>query len=645
MEWLGAVWLILTVLAAWRLGSSWRSDRAASERIGLVGLGLMAIMGWITFLVAWLVPGGAGHFWLPTWCVALAGLLIWKARPQGPKAQFEWQNPHKTCALLVGLLMIFPGVKALAPSDTTDWDTLAYHFAVPKIWLEQGSAVYIPTIHHSNFPFLVDALFMVGLTGAEWVAKMVTVALFGFGCLWLFGVSRRWFGPEPASVATVSFAATPLVLWSAGTGYIDLPHGLFASIALIAVAELVAGRGERREHWVIAGLALGAAMASKFTGLQMALALLVVLGCAVVSRRLVSRDRRHFAVALSLALLVASPWYVRNVINTGNPVYPFFYGVLGGRDWDKFRSEIYTDEQQTFGVGRTESGRDLAALPHALLGLAYQPGRYINPNQTTGGGFPMGSIGPLLLLGFLAAVSQCRRRPHRLAVVIASAVLIGMWFLLSQQVRYFAALLPAWAWLVASFVPQVTRYRVLLYGLIGTQLLYTFGLLKMAQLDMNLLAVTGRLDRQQYQEQVVPFAGVAREINALGQGTKVALFDEVFGYFLDVPYVWGNPGHSKRLGFEEMQSGADFVQQLSKEGITHVYVALRLPGSPPRVELAGALLAGQIPPQSWVDQMDADLRTRWQKHLVEAHQEGLLQVVPLSEENAQRGVLLRVVQN
>lgn len=383
-------------------------------------------------------------------------------------------------------------------------------------------------------------------------------------------------------------------------------------------------------------------MASKFTGLQVALALLVVLSVAAAMRKLPRSDAKPFGIALAVALLIAAPWPIRNVINTGNPVYPFFYSVFGGRDWDKFRAEIYADEQQTFGVGRTERGRDITALPHALIGLAYQPGRYINPNQTQGGGFPMGSLGPVLLLGFLAAMASLRGHPQRAVLVGASAVLILQWFLLSQQVRYFSALLPAWAWLLASFWPKQGVLRPVMGGLVALQALYCAGLLKVVQLDMNLLALTGRIDRQAYQEQVVPFAAVAREINAISPKPTVALYDEVFGYFLDVPYVWANPGHSTRIGYEPMQNGADLISGLRRQGITHVYVSLRLAGAPPRRELALALLAIEPPPAEWLQQMDQDLRTRWQKHLVEAAQSGLLEVVPLSEQNQNQGVLLRI---
>jgi len=42
---------------------------------------------------------------------------------------------------------------------------------------------------------------------------------------------------------------------------------------------------------------------------------------------------RSAAVVGVVALVVASPWFIRNAVNTGNPTYPLLYGVFGGSSW------------------------------------------------------------------------------------------------------------------------------------------------------------------------------------------------------------------------------------------------------------------------------------------------------------------------
>src|SRR6185295_13803103 len=85
-----------------------------------------------------------------------------------------------------------------------------------------------------------------------------------------------------------------------------------------------------------------------------------------------------------IAMAIACPWYIKNVVNTGNPVYPFFYSKLGGKNFSAPQAEQYSREQASFGVGTQDGHHDFTQIGHAVLGLGYQPGRFINPAQTFG---------------------------------------------------------------------------------------------------------------------------------------------------------------------------------------------------------------------------------------------------------------------
>ncbi|RME74893.1 MAG: hypothetical protein D6784_09060, partial [Chloroflexi bacterium] len=60
------------------------------------------------------------------------------------------------------------------------------------------------------------------------------------------------------------------------------------------------------------------------------------------------------------------PWYVKNWVFTGNPVYPFAFGLFGGRFWDSFRADWYA----AAGTGIGWKPSTLLALPWlATLGI------------------------------------------------------------------------------------------------------------------------------------------------------------------------------------------------------------------------------------------------------------------------------------
>lgn len=49
------------------------------------------------------------------------------------------------------------------------------------------------------------------------------------------------------------------------------------------------------------------------------------------------------------ALAVALPWYAKNLLWSGNPLYPFF---LGGVEWSRDRLDMLMAYLESFGVGR-----------------------------------------------------------------------------------------------------------------------------------------------------------------------------------------------------------------------------------------------------------------------------------------------------
>ncbi len=541
-------------VCAW-IPRSWDLDFA--ERLGLSGLLGLAAIGWLIFPI--LLVSTNLLFMIPV----LVALFLVAGIARKLISLDAFSCTKNLWVVIPCLALLLAMVTALAPSTAMDWDTLAYHLAVPKLWLEAGHMTYIPFIHHSNFPFLVDNLFVLGLRfGGESGAKAFTCIGFGFGLVWIFGVVRRWHGECAARWATILFAVTPVILWESGTGYVDVIHGLFAAAGAIYAVEYL--NTSKRNWLVLTALLLGAAMASKYTGLQT---------FAIVGIVLLFGARKHLPTVIGagvLALVIASPWYIRNTINTGNPLYPFFYEQLGGKDWDQRRANIYRIEQKSFGV-KTSWGD----LPHAVAGLAYQPGRYVNPAQTIGLGNPMGAVGAASLVVLALAALSRRRSDKRSGVLLA---IVGMslvlWFALSQQSRYIVTLVPMIALLFGS-IRSLALQRIA-YAAVVLQALITLVTQVRTSTQDQLRVVLGQESRADYLGRRIPFALPADEINKLVPPTgKVALYDEVFGYLLDVPYEWANPGHSTRIPYDSMANGDDYVARMKKLGFTHVYVNLR----------------------------------------------------------------------
>ncbi len=567
---------------------------------------------------------------------ALAGLaLLVKGRP-------ALRMPAGSSALFLvpiaaALLLALFGV--LAPSDTLDWDSLAYHLAVPKIWLAQNRVAPIPFIHHSNFPFAVDNLHLLGLWwGGEQAAKAFQWSFYLLGILGAFGFARARYGDKAAWWSATAFATIPIAIWEAGTGYVDVANGVYGGLGVLLAGAWLQDRcaSEGEGDWgglLLAGLMLGLCAGSKFTGLQ----LIACAGLALLllSSRLVPKLIVPGVAALGLAVVLASPWLVKNAAWTGNPVYPFFFEKLGGKGWDQKRADIYKNEQQTFGAGRAKVDPVYTLNPlqptrfgHAALGLVYQPGRYVNPGQTEGSGNPLGAVGLASIAAMLAWLFSGRARKLEALVLLTVGLNLGLWFFLSEQSRYLMPLIFPLAVLAGAAVARL-RTGPLVAASVALQaclaLFAHYQLRAVSQIEV----VLGKVDATEFRRKTVSFAEPAAYMNEnLGKDSRVALYDEVFGFLLDVPYAWANPGHSTDLP-NEAESGAVYVKAMKGLGFTHIYLNLS-----PMVkeqtlaqELAAAtgLTGAPVPlsPERRA-QLGADWQQRFSLLIAEAAEQGLI---------------------
>jgi len=278
------------------------------------------------------------------------------------------------------LTLAFALTIALLPP--TDWDGLFYHLTGPKLYLTAGQIRPGIDIPHLNFPSLFEMHFMLALAirGAA-TAKLLH---FGFSLLLIILVyllAKRQLGLKDEWWAVLFLLSMPMVLTLAGWAYNDLALAFYQVGALYALLEYqrrhsqpATSNDQPNDHppeargqipWLIlSSLFCGLAMSLKYTSFVAPVTLMGLLLWWQWRARCSLIDTLKAALALTLpALIIASPWYIKNWAFTGNPVYPFLFE---GRFWDEFRTAAYS----TAGSGL---GFDLWAwitLPYQLpLGI------------------------------------------------------------------------------------------------------------------------------------------------------------------------------------------------------------------------------------------------------------------------------------
>ncbi len=472
LDGLVAGWLLLVALGLGLWGLAWLrlAGLSTGERLvfgvalGLGALGLLA-----------LAVGLAGGFnRLAAYAITL--MLTVAAAPQLRRiwpALRRWRLAERPPRLAAFYLLIYALLALLAALlPPTDWDGLFYHLTGPKLYLEAGRVVGGLDVPHFSFPALMEMLFAWAMLLRDDVAAKLLHAGYGFllaGLVYL--TARRFLSDRAGWPALLILASMPLVATLAGWAYNDLALAFYQLSAVYWVIIWANQQTNSNSQFtvhnsplIMSGVLAGLAMGLKYTSFVTPLVIVIIIAGYAARRPLFAV--RAAAVFALPAALVAAPWYLKNWLFTGNPVYPFLFGIFGGHLWDGFRAGWYA----AAGTGVGWQPATLLALPW-LLTLGVRDANFWD-----------GRTGPLLLL-FLplliwAGVSRRfagRPTPPAAKILLAYALAhFAAWtagVIWSQSLWQSRLLLPAlaalapvagWVWssLPAFDLPRFSLSRV-----------------------------------------------------------------------------------------------------------------------------------------------------------------------------------------
>jgi hypothetical protein len=204
---------------------------------------------------------------------------------------------------------------------STEFDTRHYHVVDAVQWVNTGSFWTLPFAqpgdHTATTPGVSDLLSAVFMLASHSVVLAT-----------LPSVMFTAFAVAAGAVLAERLGASPwrgvvaLLLLIGVSGYFDTQiHSMMSDAAvvapLLAALALLLGDGRpRRSTLLVAGALAGVAGAAKYNGLLDAL---VGIAVVVVWQR---RALSSLVIAALPALAIAAPWYIRNGIIAGNPIYP-----------------------------------------------------------------------------------------------------------------------------------------------------------------------------------------------------------------------------------------------------------------------------------------------------------------------------------
>jgi len=479
--------------------------------------------------------------------------------------QPRWAPPPRWLAWgilsLAGLACLGSLVGALAPP--TAGDALCYHLELPKTFLAEHRIQFLPDSDNSTFPMLVEMWYLWGLA----LDGPVTAGLIHWGAGILLAlatvvlatpiIGRRW-----AWIAGAVVVLVPGISNQMTAPLNDVALALCATLAVAAWHRAVF-YDESRRWFVLAGLAAGGALATKYVALILAAAVAIVSGW--VSCR--HRPRRRLvaeggAIVLTVAVSVSGLWYVRAAWHRGNPVYPFLSEVFAS-------GESPDEGHQTLPASKSPLGR-------SLLGLAAVPWQVtMRPERFGGRGHQLG----VLFLAALPGVFLARRLRGLTVLLAVAAAYAGIWYLLRQNVRFLFPVVPlltvgvVWVWIEMRRLPGLPRLAA---GAAFALTLTAFAGVALLRCRDQLAVACALESRQEYLTEHEPTWPAADVSNQLF-GRHAHLLSQDYRALYFQCRVTRESIYRRRTAYDrQISRPTDLSRQLRRRGFTHVLLAENL---------------------------------------------------------------------
>ena len=312
-------------MTAWRITRhffAWHGVADALVRIGVVSFAIIVACG--------LVLGGLGYLTLTMFCVlAVAALIATAFLTPSPGSAFGALDPAALAipvvALLAALVAFMVGFGA-THSPLTLYDSLSYHLFFPARWLQDHRLSIIPTPFSDVAQAYAPAngeLFFVWLMlpfHGDLLARIGQLPFCLLGAATLYALARRvGAAPAHAIFPSVFFMLSRPVLEQAIGANVDLIcAAMFLTSLYLGIVAV--DRNEPRA-WALWGVSVGLYAGTKYVALMYVPILLLL----VLARGL----RVRAAWALPGVVAFGLPWYARNWIVAGSPIYPASLRVAG----------------------------------------------------------------------------------------------------------------------------------------------------------------------------------------------------------------------------------------------------------------------------------------------------------------------------
>ncbi|PKL37134.1 hypothetical protein CVV38_04605 [Candidatus Peregrinibacteria bacterium HGW-Peregrinibacteria-1] len=236
------------------------------------------------------------------------------------------------------LFLLFAKFFNAALQIPLEYDSVAYHLPFIAEWLQSGSlnelyysAFAGPISYYPSNYELLDLWTFLPF-GNDFFANLLNFPLFVVLGIVIWRILRNLgIDQNTAIIATAIPFYMPIFLHQAGLPLVDLFFALTFAMSIFFLQEIYNSKEEKYSDFLFFGLSMGLFIGTKYLGLVYG-ALVVVLLILVSLYRFKRKEIKLLkagSIAITGVLLTGSFFYIRNWIDSGNPLFPVDITLFG----------------------------------------------------------------------------------------------------------------------------------------------------------------------------------------------------------------------------------------------------------------------------------------------------------------------------
>lgn len=234
------------------------------------------------------------------------------------------KNNLKVSILALSVLTFYWIIAIMPPRDA---DVMRYHLAHIRQIIIDGAWEPIFNYHYA-FPFGWSINYLpYEFLGIPQVAHLLNLGLFIITCIILYRLAIRYTSKNVAILSCLFFVSLPFMLKTATTAHVDM-YIIFI-VACISLAIILTLKMNRNVY-ILLGFGAWIGIQSRYQAFIIGTAITLYMIILLFRKQIKIEAIIPYSIGSVCAIILSSPFYIFNLINFKNPVWPLMIPLFNG---------------------------------------------------------------------------------------------------------------------------------------------------------------------------------------------------------------------------------------------------------------------------------------------------------------------------